>query len=465
MFTFKLRSKKSLGVNASTFVLSLILGLSVCTDALSQVNKEGLIDDFLQLTKGGNRKTQKALQRIEAAWEPGFAMMLVEVMTLARDRIVLVHLVETLEKQTGKKFGFHIQRWRKWIWNQPENSYAYYARFKSKLYRSLDKKFEKYFAENPARSIRLDEVVWGGVKQDGIPPLRNPKMIHADKADYLGDDNVVFAIEINGDARAYPKRILAWHEMFVDEVGGQSIAGVYCTLCGSMVLYKTVVNGENHEMGTSGFLFRSNKLMYDKKTQSLWNTLWGKPVVGPLVGKNIEFERLSVITTTWKEWKRRHPETRVLSLDTGHRRDYGEGVAYKDYFATDDLMFAVPKRDRRLKNKSEVLGLVFADSPDLPLAISADYLAEHPVYQGRLGKTHFVVFTDATGANRVYDSQSIRFRSWDQDQTAIDENGDMWRLSESRLLTADGRELYRLPAHRAFWFGWFSAYSHTALVH
>jgi len=431
------------------------------TDKLS----DAVVDEFIVLLSGDSRKIDKALDRIELEWQPSFAIMAVEVITLIREREAVGRLVSLLEENTGQEFGFDMQGWRTWLWNQPENDYAYYGQFKSELYRLIDTRFGGYFNNKRDKTIRLDEVVWGGVRQDGIPPLRQPKMVFADEADYLDDNNVVFAIEVNGDARAYPKRIMAWHEMFVDEVGGKNVAGVYCTLCGSMILYNTEVDGKNIEIGTSGFLYRSNKLMYDKKTQSLWNTLWGVPVIGPLVDKGIEFERLSIITTTWKEWKRRHPKTKVLSLDTGHNRDYGEGVAYKEYFATDNLMFGVPTVDGRLKNKSEVLGLVFADSPDKPLAISAEYLVERPVYQGRLGSTDFVVFTDASGANRVYDAQGVRFKSWNQKETVIDESGKQWRLSESRLEASDGKKLFRLPAHRAFWFGWFSAYSHTQLVH
>ena len=189
---------------------------------------------------------------------------------------------------------------------------------------------------------------------------------------------MIFGIEINGDVRAYPKRILAWHEMFVDTIGGESIAGVYCTLCGTVIIYDTDVDGINHEIGTSGFLYRSNKLMYDKATQSLWNTFQGKPVIGPLVGQDIKLPHRYVVTTTWGEWKRRHPDTKVLSLNTGHNRNYGEGIAYQQYFATDELMFTVPKLDKRLNNKSEILGLTFSQSPDKPLAIDVNYLAEEP---------------------------------------------------------------------------------------
>ena len=122
-----------------------------------------------------------------------------------------------------------------------------------------------------------------------------------------------------------------------------------------MIPYESVVDGRHITFGTSGLLYRSNKLMFDNETKSLWNTLEGVPVVGPLVNSGVRLRHRSVVTTTWKEWRRKHLETTVLSLDTGHERDYREGAAYRDYFSTDDLMFAVSKTDRRLKNKDEVV--------------------------------------------------------------------------------------------------------------
>ncbi|MCG8371851.1 MAG: DUF3179 domain-containing protein, partial [Proteobacteria bacterium] len=373
-------------------------------------------------------------------------------------------LVRTLEEKTGQKNGYQIDKWYEWIWNQDEQKHPSYPEFKALLYSLIDPKFGGYFSSDYASDIRLDEVRWGGVVQDGIPPLRQPKMIPANDAKYLEDGNIVFGLEVNGDARAYPKRIMAWHEMFVDEVGGEQVAGVYCTLCGSMILYNTTHNGVNHKIGTSGFLYRSNKLMYDKDTQSLWNTLWGRPVIGKLVGKDIELERMSIVTTTWGEWKKRHPDTKVLSLDTGHRRDYGEGAAYREYFATDELMFNVPKLDKRLKNKDEVLGLVFSQYPDKPLAIGVDFLSKNPVYHKNVGDLQFVVLTDSSGASRVYEAKGTKFHTWDQNMTATDSGGTKWTVTESKLTSPDGKELHRLPAHRAFWFGWFSAYSNTELV-
>ena len=204
--------------------------------------------------------------------------------------------------------------------------------------------------------------------------------------------------------------------------------------------------------------------MYDKSTQSLWNTIWGKPVLGPLVDKNIELERLSIVTTTWGEWRRRHPQTKVLSINTGYTRDYSEGAAYREYFATDELMFNVPVLDSRLKNKDEVLGLIFTQYLDKPLAISARYLINHPVYHDEIDGFRFIVFTDKTGANRVYEAKDESFVKWDQNNSIIDNKGIKWQLEENYIESDNGQILYRLPSHRAFWFGWYSAYSHTRLV-
>jgi hypothetical protein len=289
-------------------------------------------------------------------------------------------------------------------------------------------------------------------------------MTSAKKASYLDDSNIVFGIEVEGEARAYPKRILAWHEMFVDEVAGVAVAGVYCTLCGTVILYDTRIDGANHKLGTSGFVFRSNKLMYDEATQSLWNTIWGEPVIGPLANSGIRLPRRSVVTTTWGEWRKRHPKTTVLALDTGFSRDYSEGAAYRDYFANDDLMFNTPFRDSRLKNKDEVLALVLPEAPQDTLAIAQDFLLENPVYHDRIGETELVVLTDRSGGNRVYATEDVRFEAWDQDNKATDSTGATWMLTESALESPDGRRLGRLPSQRAFWFGWLGSYPQTRLV-
>jgi hypothetical protein len=407
----------------------------------------------------------QGLGAIDANWGDYLTPSLLEYVSLARSATLQRTVLEILQRRTRQDFGFDLNAWFSWAWLQDFDQPPYYADFKSRLYRNIDHRFGAYFSSTYATDIRLDEVRWGGVRQDGIPPLREPDMIKAEEADYLDDDNVVFGLEVNGDARAYPKRILAWHEMFVDNVGGVPVVGVYCTLCGSMILYESTANGVQHEMGTSGFLYRSNKLMYDKATQSLWNTMWGTPAIGPLVGQSIRLPRRSVVTTTWGEWQRRHPGTTVLSLETGYSRDYGEGVAYRDYFATDELMFNVSQVDARLANKAVVLGLVFNDTSDRPLAISADYARRNPLLHERIGEREFVVLTDDSGAMRVYESNGTRFKSWNGNRSLRDAGGTEWMLHEDRLVNRNGQELSRLPSHNAFWFGWYGAFTNTRLLH
>ena len=425
---------------------------------------EAVPDLLVDLVLGASDDPARDLAALDAGWHPGMVPMAMEILRFARDPTLREGLVELLEDNTGESHGADIDRWYRWLWSRPEQRHPHYARFKSTLYGNIDPLFAGYFDDARDTTIRLDEARWGGVAQDGIPPLREPAMIGADEAAYLGDDDVVFGIEIDGDTRAYPKRILAWHEMFVDTVGGTEVAGVYCTLCGAVILYETEHDGIRHELGTSGFLYRSNKLMYDRATQSLWSTTLGEPVVGPLVGRGIALERGFVVTTTWGEWRRRHPDTLVLSLDTGHRRDYGEGVAYRDYFATDELMFSVPELDDRLPNKAEILALQFPDEDERRTAISADFLAERPVFHHEVGSQRVVVLTDPTGANRVYDPRGLTFVDYDGDRTVTDAEGGRWTLEEAALKHADGRRLERLPAHRAFWFGWRAVHEDTELV-
>lgn len=438
-----------------------LLFLAPCA-AQPQEAVSSAAQDFIQLLAAEGR--EESFRRIKNEWQEGYTPMLLEVVRFTRDTDFARRLLVLLGGKTGKTFQYDVAEWWRWYWGEERRLHPDYVEFKAALHGFIDPRFSGYFRPGYTARIRLDEVVWGGVKQDGIPPLRAPKMIPVAEASYLDDGNIVFGLEVNGDARAYPKRILAWHEMFVDVVGGVPVAGVYCTLCGSMVLYETVHEGVEHELGTSGFLYRSNKLMYDRATQSLWSTLRGEPVIGPLADRGITLTRGYVVTTTWSEWRKRHPDTQVLSIDTGYDRDYSEGAAYRGYFATDQLMFEVPKLDRRLKNKAEVLALTFPEISKETLAISAAFLNKNRVYADRLGEVGFVVLTDESGASRVYETRGRVFERWDTAQTAIDQSGVKWTLHEDRLESAAGDRLARLPAHRAFWFGWHAAYPDTRLV-
>lgn len=422
------------------------------------------ISAMVSLFAYDEQNNRSTLEYLDNSWVDGYLPMLVEVLYLSRDRVDEKGIINLIEKKSGQSFGNDSFAWLEWMWNRNQELLPFHGDWMARIYRGIDPKFAQYFKGRTGQSlIRLEEVRWGGVKQDGIPPLRQPAMLAADEADYLRDNNVVFGVSINGDHRAYPKRILAWHEMFVDEVGGRPIAGVYCTLCGTVIAYDTEFQGKRYELGTSGFLYRSNKLMYDQATQSLWNTIEGKPVIGPLAEQGIELSSHAVVTTTWGEWKKLHPDTKVLSLDTGHNRDYGEGAAYRSYFATDELMFNVPELDGRLKNKDEVLIVRADDYQADPLAISAKFLKKNPVYQDRIGEQAFVVLTDRSGANRVYRAGDVQFTKL-QKASVQDSEGVTWAITEEQITAPDGRVLERLPYHRIFWFAWFNTYKNTRLV-
>jgi len=379
-------------------------------------------------------------------------------------------LFRFLERQTGQRFGDDLDRWHQWMWDLPYDPHPDYAVFKGRWYSEIDPRFGEFFPPDAPSVIRLDEIDWGGVAVNGIPPLEYPQHIQASAARYLDDDHIVFGIALNGDARAYPKRILAWHEMALDTLGGVELTIVYCTLCGTVIPYESVVAGRHLKFGTSGLLYRSNKLMFDHQTKSLWNTFEGVPVVGALVGGRLKLRPHSVVTTTWGEWRRTHPETTALSLETGHKRDYSEGAAYRDYFATDELMFPVSDTDDRLKNKEEVLTMLLEDPERAgarrPLAITARFLKRNRVFHTEVAGRRLVIITSEAGANRVYEAGDADFVRHLDDRRVTDRAGRRWRITEEALaLETDAAiQRRRVPAQRAFWFGWYAQFPDTELI-
>lgn len=131
-------------------------------------------------------------------------------------------------------------------------------------------------------------------------------------------------------------------------------------MCGAGILFETKVAGreEPFVLGSSGFLYRSNKLMYDRQTNSLWNQFTGRPVSGPLRGSGIALRIRPVVITSWAKWRAQHPETTALSLETGHDRNYDSGAVYKQYFDSPDLMFpAIVRNEEHLRRKDYVFGI------------------------------------------------------------------------------------------------------------
>ena len=353
-----------------------------------------------------------ALQRIRQAKDKRFIAPLVDILRFQPSRDEITEVAQTLQTLTDFKPNQTEDLWGQMtIWlgeNASLQPPVGYMAWKGELHALLvDKRFKEFLYEGAtvAEGTRVEEVVWGGVRVDGIPALVNPKMLAADKADYLTDAEPVFGVSINGDNRAYPLRILDWHEMANDVVGGKSVALAYCTLCGAGVLFETTIANQTFEFGSSGFLMRSNKLMYDRTTKTLWNQLTGKPVIGKLVGKNLELKVLPVVLTSWGEWKATHSDTKVLSTDTGYDRPYQVGATYGRYFASPGTMFPIWKQSRILPKKARVYAIQL---DGIAKAYPLDELNRvNGVANDKIGaKNLVVVYRDAVG--RVALSEKLR---------------------------------------------------------
>lgn len=334
--------------------------------------------------------------------------------------------------------------------------HASYRPIKLDIFERIDPNFLRFLGKDLARrenlKIRLEEITWGGVRVDGIPSLDNPKLIAADEADYLLDDDLVFGVDINGDRRAYPLRIMGWHEMFNETIGGVPVALAYCTLCGAGILFETQVEGRAEPLifGSSGFLYRSNKLMFDRTTHSLWNQFTGEPVSGSLLEAGIKLKIRPVVTTTWARWKKRNPDSKVLSLETGYRRDYGAGVVYRDYFSSPNLMFpAIVRNEQQIKRKDRVFGIRdVAAAKAWPIEAFRD----KTVINDAVGTRNIVLIGDAaTRTVRAYDRKDLTFHGSEAGLTT--DKGD-WSVTEAALLGPDGQKLARVPGHLSYWFAW-----------
>jgi len=203
--------------------------------------------------------------------------------------------------------------------------------------------------------IPANEVMQGGPPRDGIPALTNPEFTSAQQADsWMNGDDRVLAIERNGIAKAYPIRILNWHELVNDEFNGEPILISYCPLCGTGMSFKAEIDGSVKTFGVSGLLYNSDVLMYDRQTESLWSQLMMKAVSGPLRGE--ELEPIAQKHTTWRAWKEEHPNTLVLSKNTGHNRNYSRNP-YQGYERTRATYFPTSSNDNSYHPKEWVVGI------------------------------------------------------------------------------------------------------------
>ncbi|USD67180.1 DUF3179 domain-containing protein [Vibrio sp. SCSIO 43136] len=204
-------------------------------------------------------------------------------------------------------------------------------------------------------NIERSQIFRGGPPKDGIPAIDQPTFIPAAKVDFLKPDDVVLAVTINGKSRAYPLRILVWHEIVNDQFQGQNLTITYCPLCGTAMVFDANIDGERHTFGVSGLLYQSDVLMYDRNSESLWSQLGLKAVSGDKVGQRLTW--LPSQHLTWSAWQAKFPQGEVLSTQTGYSRNYASS-AYQSYFNSPNVMFPVDYNRNELEAKAWVLGVI-----------------------------------------------------------------------------------------------------------
>jgi Protein of unknown function (DUF3179) len=331
----------------------------------------------------------------------------------------------------------------------------------------------------PAPLVDADRLISGGPPPDGIPAVDRPKFLRASDVDFVEPAEPVLGVEVAGEERAYPVQILIWHEIVNDTVGGVPIAVTYCPLCNSALAFDRRAAGRVLNFGTSGLLYNSDLVMYDRQTRSLWPQMEGRAVAGVLTGTGLSTYVVS--TVTWDEWRRAHPDDWVLSRDTGHPRDYGRNpyVGY-DQANSDPFLFD-GAADPRLPPKTRVVTLQAGDDA---VAVTLDRVAADRVLDVSLDDQQVVLFAqpglasaldsqDIVAGRRVaatrafeptLDGRRVTFRA-DGDRIIDVETRSQWSvLGEAADGPLRGRRLKAVQHVDTFWFAWAAFQPDTRLI-
>ena len=272
--------------------------------------------------------------------------------------------------------------------------------------------------------VPVQEIMHGGPGRDGIPSLDNPEFISADDAKFLKPKDRILGLELNGVARAYPIRILNYHEIVNDAFGSDSVVVTYCPLCNSGMAFNATIDGTRLVFGVSGLLYNSDVLLYDRQTGSLWSQIKQTAVTGEMQGTKLN--ALPMTHTTWRDWLARYAETEVLSDQTRFRRNY-KVDPYPTYRRDSTLYFPVAGENSKYRRKSIVLGLEIDG-----------YFKAYPFSE--LNKSPAVFADDFQG-------QGFEVRYDKKNETA-------------RIVGEDGKEW---PTLISFWFAWYAFHPDTEI--
>lgn len=323
-------------------------------------------------------------------------------------------------------------------------------------------------------SVDYNEIFAGGPPRDGIPPIDNPRFESVTSADqWIDDVEPVILLDHQGDARAYPLQILTWHEIVNDLVGDDPVVVTFCPLCNTALVFRRpVVEGEILTFGTSGNLRYSDLVMWDRQTESWWQQFNGEAIVGDLTGTRLEPLPAAIIS--WADFKNRHPEGQVLSIDTGFIRSYGSNP-YAGYDNVNNLPFAFSGEleDGNLPPMARVVGLLLEDGRGG--AFVRDQIQENLVLNEILEEIPIVIFWKGGTASaldssviasgrdigtiaayiREIEDQTLTFSSNGDGTFTDQETGSRWGILGSALEgPLAGSQLRLIPHHDTFWFAW-----------
>jgi uncharacterized protein DUF3179 len=409
------------------------------------------------------------LERIALSRDARFTAPLVDLLWLELGWERWVR--EALTAITGERFANGYE-WSLWLATARPPLPNGYVEWKGRLLSLVDSRYAELLRPDLDLAVRPDELVWARTAPDETPPLVDPDVVHRIEERYLNDDDIVFGVFVDGQARAYPERILAWHELIIDELNERPLLITHCTPCGGAVAYEAAASdGVRYTFGNAGLVYRSRRVLYDRETLSLWDQLTGLPIAGPAITEDLSLIPHTMLRTTWAEWAARHPNTTVLALNTGATRDYDPGIALTEDSITPAPLFPAPvpaavSGNNTIEAKTLIVGLtVEGESRAYPIALVESFGILHD----SLGGQDIALISRGPGlgvtAYREHEI-TIDYLSGPSDALeAIDLDGERWFLDEEKLVNVIDTRLRRaLPLRVSYWFAWKDAYPETTLA-